>query len=469
VLTRLEVDGFKNLLGFAADFGPYTCIAGPNAVGKSNIFDAIEFMALIADRPFMDAAQEVRSAGQRVGDASSLFWRENDGSFSDMSLAAEMIVPTEVSDDFGRVALATTTFLRYEVVLRFIPPDKDFARFGRIALLSESLKHITKQDAAQHLAWPHSKSAFRDGIVKGRRSRVAYISTKVESDGTVVVEVHQDGGSRGRARPSPADRAPRTVVATTTTAEDPTILAARREMESWRKLALEPSAMRSPDSLNDHSTIGNDGAHLAAALYRLGADNSPKIYASIASDASALVDLRELIVDLDPQRDQLTLMARIGKGPLLPARAMSDGTLRFLALCILKEDHSFDGLICMEEPENGIHPAKVQAMVTLLRSLAVNPQEAPGPANPLRQVIVNTHSPYFVVLQTDEDLLVATAATVKRKDAPARTVRLLPMQKTWRTKESAFFGSRASIVDYLRFPEDAPQMLDWPDRPVELH
>ena len=48
MLTRLEVDGFKNLLGFDAYFGPYTCIAGPNAVGKSNIFDAIEFLSLLA-------------------------------------------------------------------------------------------------------------------------------------------------------------------------------------------------------------------------------------------------------------------------------------------------------------------------------------------------------------------------------------------------------------------------------------
>ena len=40
MLTRIEIDGFKNLLGFSAEFGPFTFIAGPNAVGKSNLFDA---------------------------------------------------------------------------------------------------------------------------------------------------------------------------------------------------------------------------------------------------------------------------------------------------------------------------------------------------------------------------------------------------------------------------------------------
>ena len=46
MLTRLKSNGFKNLVDFSLDFGPYTCIAGPNGVGKSNIFDAIQSSCL---------------------------------------------------------------------------------------------------------------------------------------------------------------------------------------------------------------------------------------------------------------------------------------------------------------------------------------------------------------------------------------------------------------------------------------
>ncbi|HEY0605682.1 MAG TPA: AAA family ATPase, partial [Herpetosiphonaceae bacterium] len=63
MLTRLEVDGFKNLVGFAINFGPFTCIAGPNGVGKSNIFDAIRFLSLLTDHTLMDAAFQVRVSG----------------------------------------------------------------------------------------------------------------------------------------------------------------------------------------------------------------------------------------------------------------------------------------------------------------------------------------------------------------------------------------------------------------------
>lgn len=43
VLTKIEVDGFKNLIGFSVDFGPFTCIAGPNAVGNRRTHHTGEF------------------------------------------------------------------------------------------------------------------------------------------------------------------------------------------------------------------------------------------------------------------------------------------------------------------------------------------------------------------------------------------------------------------------------------------
>ncbi|WP_391530790.1 AAA family ATPase, partial [Candidatus Frankia nodulisporulans] len=113
MLTRLEVDGFKNLLGLTVDFGPYTCIVGPNAVGKSNIFDVIEFLSLLADHQFLEAAQRLRSVGSHGGDPRSLFWNLGVGGSASMKIAVEMIVPRNVEDDFGLSESPTTSFLRY--------------------------------------------------------------------------------------------------------------------------------------------------------------------------------------------------------------------------------------------------------------------------------------------------------------------------------------------------------------------
>ncbi len=454
MLTRLEADGFKNLLGFSVDLGPYTCIAGANAAGKSNIFDVIEFLSLLADHPFMEAAQRLRSAGPRGGDPRTLFWDDGDSGEAVMTLAAEMIVPRVVEDDFGRQAEPTTSFLRYELKLGYTPPTQPgagYAQLGGISLLGEELRHIKLGEAAAHLPWPHSKKHFRDSVVTGRRSGVAYISTTLE-DGQGVVNVHQDAGSRGKPRTSPAARAPRTVVSTTTTSDDPTILAARREMQQWRLLALEPSAMRAPDAISDPNQVAPDGGHLAAAMFRLASTRSEEVYDEIASEASSLTDVRELTVDLDPHRELLTLQARIGDGPLLPARGLSDGTLRFLALCIIAADTESVGLLCMEEPENGIHPGRIHAMVELVRRLSVDPSEPPGTDNPLRQVLVNTHSPYFVQYQHPDDLLLALPTSVRRLGANGTTVRLVPLANSWRARAGSTTVSRGAIIEYLQRP-----------------
>jgi hypothetical protein len=110
------------------------------------------------------------------------------------------------------------------------------------------------------------------------------------------------------------------------------------------------------------------------------------------SDLSG-VGVESLEVELDQVREVFTLFL-VERGKLrLPARALSEGTLRFLALCVLLEDPTLTGLICMEEPENGIHPANLPAILSLVQDLAVDPSLEPDEDNPFRQIIINTHSP----------------------------------------------------------------------------
>ena len=59
-MTRLKVSGFKNLVDVDVSFGAFTCVAGANGVGKSNLFDAIRFLCALADHTLIDAARMVR-------------------------------------------------------------------------------------------------------------------------------------------------------------------------------------------------------------------------------------------------------------------------------------------------------------------------------------------------------------------------------------------------------------------------
>lgn len=506
MLTRLEVDGFKNLRGLNVEFGPFTCIAGVNGAGKSNVFDAIEFISLLSSRSLMEAAQEVRSTRHdRSGDPRDLFW-QGAAQQQPMRLAAEMIVPSHVEDDFGRGARASITFLRYELEIGY-ETATGLDKLGRLVLERESLRPIRLGDAASRLGFRHSAGRFRKAAVTGRRAGAPFISTEDRGNDRVIT-IHQDGGSRGRPIPASAARAPATVVKTVTDAVHPTILAARREMQSWRRLALEPSALRESDRYDallravNGQHLAVNGRHLPAALYRIATrrpGSGPDLedaetpdpeatYARVATRLNSLVDVgvRRILVDTDDQEHRITLRLEDRNGVDLPARSLSDGTLRFLALAVLLETPDLHGVYCMEEPENGMHPASLPAMVEILRDLAVDPNDAPGIDNPLRQVIANSHSPALVQLLDPGELLYALtivnvpgqhetagqdAAGLDNRHGQdiirpghgemASVLRLAPLGGTWRDgRQPGPPVTKADILPYLTAPVGAQITLD---------
>lgn len=419
----------------------------------------------------MSAALRVRDGSEDSSDIRNLFWRDAAGHADRFRIAAEMIVDPTVNDDFGRPAFASSTYLRYEIEIGYEAPTHR-GTLGRLVLLAEKLNYITEGDAINRLKFPHSAQKFREAVVTNRRrTQSGFISVRQAEDGQTEILVHQDGGSRGLGQTAPANTAPSTIVGTSTTSATPTILAARREMQKWQFLALEPSAMRSPDRFQTVSRITADGGHLPATLYRLATDaekqgeDSATVYASISNRLSDLVAVTGLRVDVDEVRQLLTLEVEERSGVVLPAASLSDGTLRFLALAVLVEDPKSQGLICLEEPENGIHPAKMREMVQLLKDLAVDPFEKPGYGNPFRQVIVATHSPEFVRLQDKNDLLFAIETTVRGPGgSSARTLRCRPLEDTWRSKAREPSVGLATILSYLSSPLNSqlalPQLAD---------
>ena len=290
-----------------------------------------------------------------------------------MSFVADMVVPQRAVDDLGQEAKASTTFLRYSLELAY-RDSVDSIGQGALAIVKEELVRIAQRDAPKHLLFPHSAKDWRKSIVQGRRA-VPFISTEDDGENRVI-KLHQDGGSSGRPLRRPAVNLPRTVLSVATAAESPTVLVARREMESWQLLQLEPSALRKPDEFVSPTRLGPDGSHLAATLHRLarnagqrpskGNSSGPvarleaeptngdneQVYSQVANRLAQLIDdVNGIHVDLDEKRELLTLFVQDRQGTTHPARALSDGTLRFLALAVLETDPKMQGVLCLEEPE----------------------------------------------------------------------------------------------------------------------
>jgi len=340
LLTRLSVTGFKSLIDIEVVFGPLTCIAGLNAAGKSNLLDAIMFLSDLTNYSIVEAASRVRDrAGLRKGEVESIFSRTRDGVAQRIILEAEFLVSKQVTDDFGQETNASATHLKYRVEIELNQSEGRLAS-EKIRLAHESLTYIPKQESRKRLAFPHSSDFWNSVIGPGRRSD--FISTE-EKNGQTIIRLKQDGGDTGRALDIAARRSSRTVLSTINTADKPTALAAKREMQSWKFLQLEPARLRLPSDFDEPTSIDSEGAHLPATVHRLDCNDV------IANRLAELIGGVESIhIDVDEGRRLKTLFLVQNGGNKYPARSLSDGTLRFLALAALAEDTDSGGLIALE-------------------------------------------------------------------------------------------------------------------------
>lgn len=477
MLTRLKVKGFKNLQDVDVRFGPFTCVAGPNGVGKSNLFDAIHFLSLLADKTFVEAAAAVRGPEGRVGDVSTLFWSDGERVAEEMSFEVEMIIPAEGTDDLGASAKASYTFLRYQLALRR-RADLSHAA-GPLELVHEHMTYIKSTEAKASLKF-HHKKAWRDSVVLGRRT-APYIHT--ERPGSPVgddastdpqkqtqIKIHADtAGGGGNPRTVLATTMPRTALSTTNVAsEHRTLVLARKEMMGWTQLQLEPSALRSPDTFSAPRGVTPNGGHLPATLRALAVEQAragevtlDDVYTQVANRLSDLYEnVRFITVEEDPKRELYSIVLEDLHGARHRASALSDGTLRFLALTIIEMSGQGPNLLCLEEPENGIHPDRLPSMLRLVKDIAVRTEEKVGPENPLRQVIINTHSKDVVALVDHDALLLVDVNTTTAAGRVHRRVQFGALKNTWRHANPSDGESAIALIPYGR-PYGAA-MLDTP-------
>jgi len=113
----------------------------------------------------------------------------------------------------------------------------------------------------------------------------------------------------------------------------------------------------------------------------------------------------------------------------IPSRVVSEGTLRVLGLLALGGAKEPPALIGFEEPENGIHPRRIQLVAEVLQSRASKDT----------QVIVTTHSPILPDQMPDESLMICQKkegrTEIRRLSHPGEFWRGEEVQKAWDHEE----------------------------------
>ena len=174
-----------------------------------------------------------------------------------------------------------------------------------------------------------------------------------------------------------------------------------------RAYSLVETEIAKPSAIAPGVQLETTGGNLAVVLDRLR-DRSPESFEALNEEVGSLLPEFDRILFDTVAAGQRAFMLRTRNGHhAVPAGDLSQGTL--LALTILTLCHLPDppSIVCLEEPDRGIHPRLYRDVQQALYRLAY-PENYGLDREPV-QVIATTHSPFVLDLhrESPEEIVIA--------------------------------------------------------------
>jgi len=320
-----------------------------------------------------------------------------------MSFAVEVLLEPSVADSYGKTVPVPHTRLRYDV--RLSQWEDDGVSYPYVA--NERVTPILATND-EWVGRHQVSEAFRSSFLRYAHSAPLLETVEAPDGEPLFILVEESAGNRRLEIPTEAAEAT-ALSSITTAAGHPSLYALKREMQSWRFLDPEPSALRQPSPRGRPAPLAADGVNLAQVLHRIEretSDDTGSFLDEIAADLTRIVrGVVGIEVAEDRARKEWEIYLRMRPEGRISARIASDGTLRVLALLAALYDPVGGGLICFEEPENGIYPQKLRDLLQQLRSLVTNPRDDTQ-GYPMKQLLLTSHSPVLLSELPAEQLVI---------------------------------------------------------------
>ncbi len=329
-LHRLVVKNFRSFKHVELPLSALTIMIGANGVGKSNLLDLIDLLKA-------GAIEQLSDAIARRGGMGSLLWRGGADEFNIGLMLKNM-------SGLGH------THLNYSLTL---------ARSLNDPLVTHEILSTTGTTYAQ----------FTSGIGKLITNQHDSLQIDVIRDELGIAQIRD-------------------------VTLHPTVNIVRQYIADWqiyRTLDFDTrpqSAMRQAQLARSGTRLLADGTNLGSVLYNL---SSRREYRAIYDD------IIQVLKHVYPDFEELSFPIEGGDGQLglrwkdrsfrsdFSATFLSDGTLRFLCLLVILSAPNPPELLCIDEPEIGLHPELLGILAELMRLTAER-----------TQLIVITHSPDFI-------------------------------------------------------------------------
>jgi len=388
MIARIEVTNYRCFPQLDVDLGSLGVLIGPNGAGKSTLLDVPVLLGDLLGTDNISTAflKAVQPRGPRAGSLAELIHKEQ-GDWFIFSLEAKL--PDRVVRDLLEAATNAVKqdearwpkYLRYELRLQV---------FGGRSLQVQNEYLFTFSESQP----PPRNQARLHGEINPRREWDFSIRREYGSE----VELRVETKLRPNARKSPLD--PGLLALPKVRFEGREAFPAAHwllEQLTESTVLFQPDwndlRLASPPGLPDR--LAPDGRNIPWLAWTLRHQTPAHYQAWVEHVAIALPQIAGIDVVEREEDHHAYFRVKYRGGHEVTSSGLSDGTLRVMALTLLSYLEPRPGLLMVEEPENGIHP---QAIEAVLDSFA-GQQDS--------QVLIASHSPVVVANVALENLLVA--------------------------------------------------------------
>ena len=396
MLKRIHIRGYKSLEDIEVRLPRLAVLFGPNAGGKSNLLDALQLLSRLAtcrtlneafEPPYRGNPLESFTIGQTgikglLEQERLSFSIEADLSLTDKVVAAvdrqirEMRRPNggAASKEMSKIPdRVRERDLRYRIEVEMLP------RSGVLRVADEYLAALDSKGEPMGKRKPFLETTEK-GIHLRHEGQAHSIYFARHLDRSILSMPHYPP-------------------------HFPHLAAARRELESWLFFCFEPGErMRTVNPVMGVRHIGLMGEELAAFLNTLKATDERQ-FRGIEKALQLLMPSIEGIEVEVGDLGEVELRFKEG-GVAIPARVLSEGTLRMLGLLALTGVDEAPALAGLEEPERGVHPRRIRLIAELLKTHQTLKRT---------QYVVTTHSPRLLDALEDSSLFVTNRVDRKTR------------------------------------------------------
>lgn len=342
-VNKLIVKNYKSLKNLQLEMKPFMVFIGPNNAGKSNIFDCLRFLS--------DSARAGRDWQQIIDRKGGFKQIVYNGNTSDKILIElQGLVKVNNKDRY------------YKYFVKFVGE-----RFSGGRNINEIFT-LMEDSEKRMLEFP----AEKDKVIVTDENGKQTSSMNVGGDQLYISYF-----------------------------TDPTYYPIlghfSQEVQNWAFFHLLPPLMREPTEVLNEFQLKALGENISTMLHTLQSENPQQFKEIEKILKEAVPELEELTTGLTKQKPSLTYI-RIREKHLktsIPVWNMSDGTIRLLGYLATIYSPVMPPLICIEEPENYVHPRLLELIVDLIKTISQK-----------TQVLVTTHSPYLIDFLQPEDLFI---------------------------------------------------------------